>query len=79
MFLPDWVWAGGCSFQPTIVSLRDLQGSTLFESLLPAFESSHEQLALPISARGRTDLTNAATVLKMPRVLRNSTRKIDPV
>lgn len=35
--LIDWVWPGASSFQPTIVSLRDLQGSKLIESLLPSF------------------------------------------
>lgn len=30
-------WPGASSFQPTIVSLRDLQGSKLSESLLPSF------------------------------------------
>jgi len=53
MILLDWVWPGASSFQPTIVSLRDLQGSKLIESLPPAFQSSHEQLVLPISGRGR--------------------------
>ena len=57
MILLDWVWPGASSFQPTIVSLRDLQGSKLIESLPPAFQSPHEQLVLPISGRGRADLT----------------------
>jgi hypothetical protein len=35
--LIDWVWPGASSFQPTIVSLRDLQGSKLIESLPPSF------------------------------------------
>jgi hypothetical protein len=58
--LIDWVWPSASSFQPTIVSLRDLQGSKLIESLLPSFSVlpwGHEQLVLPISARGRADLT----------------------